>query len=275
MGSGSFNEVKPITDFLATFGQPNPERFNDRASIALQNQVWPHQYAADNTGTPQKKMKSPSHDPVRMAAHLRAFIGAKQYDELFSQGGCFHFAQCSWKRGIGTLRRTVSGFDPTKADHVFVVAQDGPVFDRLGYRTAHDLLNERKSDHGQNRAMAPDEVETHILSMGIPEELHQEIFAIADELIVDMKVGVEPKTRTMRAVSQIPEATYAADHEGKRYYFNPTAAEIQMAIDDGALEERGYQSHKTQLIAEWHQGAHGRAEELFRLQKESQLSHRE
>ena len=33
MGSGSFNEVKPITDFLATFGQPNPERFNDRASV--------------------------------------------------------------------------------------------------------------------------------------------------------------------------------------------------------------------------------------------------
>ena len=124
-----------------------------------------------------------------MAAHLRAFIAAKKYDELFSQGGCFHFAQRAWEKGLGKLHCTVAGLDPTKADHVFVVAPDGRVFDRRGYRTAHDLLTERKSDHGQNRSITPDEVSAHLLSMGIPDALHQEMFSIADGLIADIVAG--------------------------------------------------------------------------------------
>ena len=102
----------------------------------------------------------------RMAAHLRAFIAAKQYDELFSQGGCFHFAQRAWKAEIGKLHCTVAGLDPTKADHVFVVVSDDVVFDRLGFRSVYDLLTERKSDQGQNRAISADEVDAHMLARG-------------------------------------------------------------------------------------------------------------
>lgn len=213
-------------------------------------------------------MGSPSHDPERLAAHLRAFIAAKQHDELFSQGGCFHFAYRAWKRGIGKLHCTVSTFDPRKADHVFVVLPDGLVFDRLGYRTAHDLLDERKSNQGQNREIGPEEVEAHINAMGIPQSLHDELFAICDGLIDGMKIGEEPSTRQMREVSKIPVATYAADQEGKRYFFDPSAAEIQQAIDNGKLEERGYQRHLHDLVAEWQAGAKGEAVEFYRLQKE-------
>lgn len=207
-------------------------------------------------------------DPERLAAHLRAFIGAKQHDELFSQGGCFHFAYRAWKKGIGTLHCTVSAFDPTKADHVFVVLPNGLVLDRLGYRSAHDLLEERKSDPGQNRAMTAEEVEAHLNSMGIPQALHDEMFAISDGLIAEMKIGVEPSTRLMREVSKIPLPTYAANQDGKVYYFDPSAAEIQQAIDAGELEERGYQQHLAQLVSEWQTGAKGDASKFYHLQKE-------
>lgn len=213
-------------------------------------------------------MGSSSHDPERLAAHLRAFIAAKQHDELFSQGGCFHFAYRAWKRGIGKLHCTVSAFDPAKADHVFVVLPDGLVFDRLGYRSAHDLLDERKSDHGQNRAIAPEEVEAHLNSMGIPQVLHDEMFAISDGLIAEMKIGVEPSTRLLCEVSKIPVPTYAAKQDGKMFYFDPSVAEIQHAIDAGKLEERGYQRHLAQLVAEWQAGANGDAAEFYRLQKQ-------
>lgn len=74
----------------------------------------------------------PKRDPERLAAHLRAFLDFKKHDELFSQGGCFHFAYCAWGRGIGTLHRMVSPLDPPKADQVFVVLPNGMVLDRLG-----------------------------------------------------------------------------------------------------------------------------------------------
>ena len=202
-----------------------------------------------------------------MAAHLRAFIAAKKYDELFSQGGCFHFAQRAWKMGMGKLHCTVAGLDPTKADHVFVVAPDDLVFDRLGFRTAYDLLTERKSDQGQNRSITPEEVDAHIRSMGIVDDLHQEIFGIADELIADIKVGGEPKTRVMRVVAEIQCRRFGASHKGKDYDFEPTASDIQRAIDCGELETRGAQAHRQELEREWQRESGGSLDEQARLQK--------
>ncbi len=79
----------------------------------------------------------------------------------------------------------------------------------------------------------------------------------------------EPGTATppiMRRVSEIPEATYGARQDGKLYLFNPTPADIQKALDEGRFEERGYQSHKAELEAEWLEGAAGSINEYCRLQ---------
>jgi hypothetical protein len=212
-------------------------------------------------------MPSPPHDSERIAAHLRAFIAAKKYDELFSQGGCFHLAQRAWKMGIGKLHCTVSGLDTAKADHVFVVAPDGLVFDRLGFRTAHDLLTERKSEPGQNRSITPEEVDAHIRSTGIGDDLHQEIYGIADDLIADIKAGGEPKTRTMRIVAEIQCRPFGASHGDKSYDFEPTTVEIQRAIDSGELETRGAQADRQVLEQEWLRQSGGNLDEIARLQK--------
>ena len=71
----------------------------------------------------------------------------------------------------------------------------------------------------------------------------------------------------MRKVFKIPEAIYAAWHEGKLYDFNPTTSDIQNAIEGGQLENRGYQSHKGELEDEWAQCAKGSIDEICRLQK--------
>lgn len=212
-------------------------------------------------------MASSAHDPARLTAHLRAFIDAGKLDELFSQGGCFHFAQRAWKIGIGNLHCTVSGYNPTKADHVFVVAPDGLVFDRLGFRSAYDLLTERKSDQGQNRPMTSEEVDTHIRSLGISDDLHQEIFGMADQLVADIKAGGEPKTRIMRKVAEIQCRLFGASHAGKNYDFEPTAADIQRAIENGELETRGAQAHRHELEVEWQQKSGGNLDEQARQQK--------
>lgn len=66
-----------------------------------------------------------------------------------------------------------------------------------------------------------------------------------------MRTPQSDGARIMKRVTEIPEATYGARHEGKLYLFNPTAEDIQRCIDQKEFEDRGYQSHKEELEVEW------------------------
>jgi hypothetical protein len=120
---------------------------------------------------------------LRLTEHLNSLVVAEKWDELFSQGGCFHFALRARAWGIGEFHCTRSAFMPeSKADHVFVVAPDGRIFDRRGYRSWAELDAERKPLYGA-RPMTQHEVDSHISSMRVPAELHRRLFDGADMLI--------------------------------------------------------------------------------------------
>jgi hypothetical protein len=127
-------------------------------------------------------MEAPQENEGKMESHLRAFIIGRKYDELFSQGGCFHFAKCAFDKGLGELHCTRSSYIPTKIDHVFVISADGRVFDRRGFRPKAALLEERQAING-DRPTSELEINQHIASMKVSEELHRTMFCLADELI--------------------------------------------------------------------------------------------
>ena len=123
----------------------------------------------------------------RLVAHLSGLISEGHFDELFSRGGCFHFALCAFKQGIGDLHCTISGYDLNEPDHVFVISPDGRAFDRLGYRPLAELLEERQARDFGHRAAMESEIADHIASMHVPPELHEEIYRIAAAMIPKLR----------------------------------------------------------------------------------------
>ncbi len=67
----------------------------------------------------------------------------------------------------------------------------------------------------------------------------------------------------LKKVADIPEVPYGFRHKGKVYLCEPTHQEIQFAVDNGQLENRGYQTHDDDLMREWEEGL------LFEMEEES------
>jgi len=68
-------------------------------------------------------------------------------------------------------------------------------------------------------------------------------------------------------IAEIQNRPFGFCHEGKAYDTNPTAADIQVALDSGHLEARGIQSHRGELDYEWLMQSQGSIDEIARLQK--------
>jgi hypothetical protein len=77
----------------------------------------------------------------------------------------------------------------------------------------------------------------------------------------------QPAGEVRMNVEQIENRPFGAFHEGKVYDFNPTAQEIQQAIDSGQLEARGLQSHRDELDREWWERAKGDLDKIAKQQR--------
>jgi hypothetical protein len=75
-----------------------------------------------------------------------------------------------------------------------------------------------------------------------------------------------PKTM-MRPVSEIQNRPFGFTHQGKAYDTDPSAAEIQHAIENENFEPRGIQSDRPELDREWFEQSKGDVDEIARLQK--------
>ncbi len=72
----------------------------------------------------------------------------------------------------------------------------------------------------------------------------------------------------LKKIEDIPKVPYGFRHNGKVYLCEPSHQEIQFAIDNGQLENRGYQTHEDDLMREWEEGLRFELEEESRSLQE-------
>ena len=97
------------------------------------------------------------------------FLEEKNYEKLFSNGYCFHFALCSANRGIGTLHK-INYKSCEGMAHVFVITRENKAFDRLGFRTVDSLCSEFPNTHSHEIA-TPEEIKDKIREITIRRNL--------------------------------------------------------------------------------------------------------
>jgi hypothetical protein len=121
--------------------------------------------------------------PEELIAEMKKRISEKQFEELFTAGCCFHFALCSFRRGIGALAWTRS-HNPKRKGHVFVITNEGLAFDFKGYQDL-SAIKAKFSGYGNDPHFCATaaEIEGDILSLGWPSTLNDEIFAIANDIV--------------------------------------------------------------------------------------------
>ena len=76
-----------------------------------------------------------------------------------------------------------------------------------------------------------------------------------------------PKPRVVRRVAEIQNRPFGFSHEGKVYDCNPTAEQIQQAIDGGHLEKRRAQLDRDDLDLEWLAKSEGNIDKIALQQK--------
>ena len=115
---------------------------------------------------------------------VRQRIAAKNYDELFSGGCCFHFAMRAHQKSIGSIAYVPTFGEPTKKAHVFVISTDGRAFDHNGYQEISALTNKFFGCFdGQHCLMTKDELMLEIAKRPFPPDLAEKVASIADEII--------------------------------------------------------------------------------------------
>ena len=79
----------------------------------------------------------------------------------------------------------------------------------------------------------------------------------------------------MHDVATIPTVIYANTIDGVQYDCEPSADDIQRAIDEKQFEFRGFQTHHDELMDEWKNGASSAREfnELMRAYHTRRIAH--
>lgn len=67
-------------------------------------------------------------------------------------------------------------------------------------------------------------------------------------------------------VAELPNVPYGIRLDGLSICFDPSVEDIRKAIDEGRLEERGFQTDLEALRTEWEQQSQGNPLEFYRLQ---------
>jgi hypothetical protein len=76
-----------------------------------------------------------------------------------------------------------------------------------------------------------------------------------------------PQPRITRKIADIPNVLYGVPDGQKSISMEPSADDINEAINGGQLEARGFQADLDALRSEWEQRSNGNSAEFYRLQK--------